>query len=75
LQVTLINAVAAAAKSPVTVVFFCANPLDVSMLMNNDKIGAIFYGEPTHHVHHSVVLISILSFITSLASSRTACVD
>ena len=45
---TLINAVAAAAKSPVTVVFFCANPLDISMLMNNDKIGAIFYvGQPS----------------------------
>lgn len=47
-QVALINAVASAAKAPVTVVFFCANPLDISGLMNNPKIGAIFYvGQPS----------------------------
>jgi hypothetical protein len=47
-QKALISAVAAAAKSPVTVVFFCANPLDLTDLMSNPKIGAIFYvGQPS----------------------------
>ena len=36
------------AKSPVTVVFFCANPLDISALLSNPKIGAVIHvGQPS----------------------------
>ncbi len=47
-QMTLVEATTAAAKSPVTVVIFCANPLDISKLLSNDKIGAIIHvGQPS----------------------------
>ena len=38
-QMQLVTQTTAAAKSPVTVVFFCANPLDISALLSNPKIG------------------------------------
>lgn len=42
-QMALVAQTTAAAKSPVTVVFFCANPLDISALLSNPKIGAIIH--------------------------------
>ena len=45
---TLVEATTSAAKSPVTVVIFCANPLDISKLLSNAKIGAIIHvGQPS----------------------------
>lgn len=45
---TLVEATTSAAKSPVTVVIFCANPLDISKLLSNEKIGAIIHvGQPS----------------------------
>ena len=47
-QMTLVAATTAAAKSPVTVVIFCANPLDISALLSNPKIGAVIHvGQPS----------------------------
>jgi xylan 1,4-beta-xylosidase len=47
-QVSLVEATTAAAKSPVTVVIFCANPLDISSLLSNPKVGAVIHvGQPS----------------------------
>jgi hypothetical protein len=47
-QMQLVKETTAAAKSPVTVVFFCANPLDISALLSNPKIGAVVHvGQPS----------------------------
>eukprot|EP01052_Picozoa_sp_SAG31_P036915 SAG31_NODE_4677_length_3040_cov_3.849031_4_plen_256_part_00 len=47
-QMQLVAQTTAAAKSPVTVVFFCANPLDISALLSNPKIGAFIHvGQPS----------------------------
>ena len=47
-QLALISSVASAAKAPVTVVLMTATPLDISPLLNNDKVGAILHvGQPS----------------------------
>ena len=42
----------AAAKAPVVVVVFCANPLDISALLANPKIGAVMHvGQPSTTIY------------------------
>ena len=46
-QVALVTAVAAAAKSPVTVVTFTATPLDLTEILASPKVGAVLHvGQP-----------------------------
>ena len=42
-QLQLIEKVAAAAKSPITVVLMCGGPVDVSALVSNPKVGAMLW--------------------------------
>lgn len=42
-QVALMDAVIAAAKAPVTIVTMTANPLDISALLSNPKVGAVLH--------------------------------
>lgn len=51
-QMQLVEQTTAAAKAPVVVVFFCANPLDISALLKNPKIGAVMHvGQPSTTIY------------------------
>ena len=51
-QLALLDAVAAAAATPVTVVTLTAVPLDLTPLLNNAKVGAILHvGQPSIQTH------------------------
>ena len=47
-QLALVNAVAASAKQPITVVIMTAVPLDISSLLAHPKVGAMIHaGQPS----------------------------
>lgn len=51
-QMQLVEQTTAAAKAPVVVVVFCANPLDISALLKNPKIGAVMHvGQPSTTIY------------------------
>ena len=58
-------------QSPVVVVFFCANPLDISPLLSNVKVGAVMHvGQPSTTIYGAICSAERVLLFLSVTRGR-----